>query len=127
MTLKNLNENILSFITGKSKKKIGFKVDKDGFAHLDLKGYEKVYITKLNGKEGNGYRVFFKAKGQSFKENNIKTIESAVEILVKEINKIIDGAKTNGASKGKAPDRAPADLKKLDINDFDIKNLKREL
>lgn len=129
---ENLNEDVMTFLKGKfggkSKRKVGFTIDNHGFAHLDLKGYEKVYIAKLRASEGAGYRVYFKAKGQAFRQNNIKGLKNALEILADEVNKTITNAKVSFVKDGGvAPERAPADLEPFSADDFDLKQLQKEL
>jgi hypothetical protein len=127
---ETINEDVMTFLKGKflnkSKRKVGFTM-KDGFAHLDLKGYEKVYITKLTMKEGSGYRIFFKAKGHAYRENNIRSLEKALEKLADEVNKTITNAKISFAPNGEAPERAPADLEPFSAADFDLKELRKAL
>lgn len=129
---ESLNEDVMTFLKGKflkkSRRKVAFDIDDKGFAHLNLKGYEKVYIAKLRNSEGGGYRIYFKAKGHAFRQNNIRTLEKALVTLADEINKTITDAKVNSVfAGGKAPERAPADMEPFNAQDFDIKSLRKQL
>ena len=122
MTVEQLNE--FKFLQRFKAKKVAWKM-KDGYAHFQLDGFDKIYILKYGKSVGYPdifglYRMYIKAK-EHIITNDHTSVTFAVKDLIGEINKLIKKSKS-----GKT-ETSPADLPQLNIKMFDIRKLDKDI